>query len=161
MWEWHAWGSDRGKDSPGGYIGTQGYDRMAGHLEAAYNRGHHVIIGEYGVATPVEDGNAGKPERNLGAFQILATSAHGPALAGTYPLNPVAWHATGDNTYDKLFKLTHGPKPGDHYDTSRRGIPFWDYDGTKPDMLTSFGRGHWLISHFLAATHTAARTVTA
>ena len=51
-----------------------------------------VMVGEFGVAYPVEAGNAGLPEDNVTGFEAMRV------LGPKYGIGVLWWHAVGDNT---------------------------------------------------------------
>lgn len=145
VWEWHAYGTDYADHPPNYryYLGRDGYETIDQQLTAARDRGYTVIVGEYGIADPPEASNAGNWKANVGAFEALTGDTYGEPLALKHRLLLLVWNATGDTTYWKTFPLGAGP--------AGRGHPFWDIDGTNLSKLSNLGRGHWHISHELAA----------
>lgn len=153
-WAWHAYGADWGATNPGGqgYVGATGYAQMETHILAARNGspgGHKwcIVMGEYGETIPLGASNAGPDAWTRGAIDCLFTNTHGTPLAEKYSLFPIAWHASGDGVFFKLFKLTYGTPIGDNNETSGQGYPVWRIDGTNTNRLTRFGTVHWNTSH--------------
>ena len=115
---WHAYGAIAGRQ------GTA--DDHEAMIQAAQRKGMALVVGELGVATPQEWGNAGPWEWNVSGFDAMAD------LGPRYGVGLLWWHATGDEAYFSLYALKN----------DRSG--FWTADNS--GNLTPYGEKFWDVS---------------
>ena len=138
---WHNYGADTIRG------GQMTYANMDADLNTVLNvKQFPLHIGEYGqTANPTFPSNPAGPNAwNRSGFEHLMTNNNGPALALKYNVHPTVWHATGDGTFNKLYKLAQGPAPAS---TDPFGTPFWDIESGSDPLLEPLGEAHWEISH--------------
>lgn len=116
---WHAYGAiDQRQGS---------FDDHEQAIRAAKAKDMALIVGEVGVATPTNWGNAGPWHWNLTGFDSVAE------LGPRYGIGLLWWHATGDTAYHSLYALKN----------DRSG--FWTAGNS--GNLTPYGQRFWDISH--------------
>jgi mannan endo-1,4-beta-mannosidase len=116
---WHAYGAI-----------DQRQGSFADHeraIQAAKAKDMALIVGEFGVATPANWGNAGPWTWNISGFEAMAE------LGPRYGIGLLWWHATGDTAYYSLYALKN----------DRSG--FWTAGNS--GNLTPFGQRFWDVSH--------------
>jgi mannan endo-1,4-beta-mannosidase len=116
---WHAYGAIGGQQGS-----VADHQQM---IVRAQQKGMALIVGELGVATPANWGNAGPWEWNLSGFDAMAT------LGPRFGIGLLWWHATGDDAYFSLYALKN----------DRSG--FWT--AANSGNLTPYGQKFWDVSH--------------
>ena len=126
--EWHAYGAFNG------HQGT--YSEFEESLKRVQARNLALIIGEYGVALPVEFGNAGPPAWNVSGFEHLSD------LGPKYGVGLLWWHATGDSSVFTTYSLTADRSgywtSADGSGLSEYGKKFWDVSQSAKHNLGKF-----------------------
>ena len=116
---WHAYGAVDQRQ------GTFAEHEAA--IQAAQAKDMALIVGEFGVATPADWGNAGPWTWNITGFESMAE------LGPRYGIGLLWWHATGDTAYFSLYALKN----------DRSG--FWTAGNS--GNLTPYGQRFWDVSH--------------
>jgi mannan endo-1,4-beta-mannosidase len=118
LFSWHAYGAIEGA---GGDFAA--HERAIQQVQA---KNYPLIVGELGVASPANWGNAGPWEWNILGFEAMRV------LGPKYGVGMLWWHATGDSNYYSLYALKN----------DRSG--FWT--ANNGGNLTPYGQKFWNVS---------------